>query len=425
MNYEASKTTYVVDDNGNPKVAAGNRRTWLWGIFAIVIALAAIGWFAMRGEDKGAEKTAATTGAAAKNAGKTGGNLPNVTVIYPGMQNITRELTVSGALGARREMPVGVAGEGGQVLRVLVEPGQWVRAGQVLAIVDRQVQVQQLNSLAASIRVAEADARLAESELVRARSLIGRGFISKADLDRKIAARDIAAARVNVAKAQLSESQARSSRLDVRAPAAGLVLTRQVEVGQVIGAGSGVLFRMARDGEMELLAQMGEADLQNVSLGMSAAVTPTGSAREFNGTIWQKSPVIDPQSRQGTARIALPYDGSLRPGGFATARIRGGATQAPLLPESAVHSDSRGNYVMIVDANNVVQRVEVTLGTVSNAGVPVLQGLNGQEAVILSAGAFYAGGEKVKPVRQKPAAISVTPPASTPSPVTPSTAKGT
>jgi hypothetical protein len=72
-----------------------------------------------------------------------------------------------------------------------------------------------------------------------------------------------------------------------------------------------------------------------------------------------------------------------------------------------------------------VQRVEVTLGTVSNAGVPVLQGLNGQEAVILSAGAFYAGGEKVKPVRQKPAAISVTPPASTPSPVTPSTAKGT
>ncbi len=400
MNYESQKTQYIADDT----IAAPKRRGWIWAIAAVVAALLVIGWFVMKGQGSDATKTAAANGSGAKTDAKSGANIPNVTVIYPGMQVVSREITATGALAARREMPVGVAGEGGQVLRVLVEPGQWVRAGQTLAIVDRQVQVQQLNSLSANIRVAEADSRLAESELERARSLIGRGFISKADLDRRVAARDVAVARVRVAQAQLGEARARTGRLDVRAPAAGLVLTRQVEVGQVIGGASGVLFRMARDGEMELLAQLSEAELQALSPGMRATVNPTGSASEFGGTIWQVSPVIDPQSRQGTARIAIPYNSSLRPGGFATARIRAGTSQAPLLPESAVHSDSQGNYVMIVDAKDVVQRIPVTLGTVSNAGVPVLQGLSGQEAVILSAGAFYAGGEKVKPVRQKTAA---------------------
>ena len=98
-------------------------------------------------------------------------------------------------------MPVGVAGEGGQVVRVLVEPGQWVSAGQVLAVIDRSVQAQQAAQLAAQIEVARADLRLAQNELDRAQSLVSRGFISQADLDRKRATRDAAAARVRVAQA--------------------------------------------------------------------------------------------------------------------------------------------------------------------------------------------------------------------------------
>jgi HlyD family secretion protein len=403
MNYESSQSTY--ESAHVSRVQSPARRTWMWVAGLVLLAVVVIGWFALKSKNADTDKAGTATSSAQKTGGApAGGNVPNVTVIYPGQQAVLREITATGALAARQEMPVGAVGEGGQVLRVLVQPGQWVAAGQVLAVVDARVQVQQLGALSAQIRVAQADARLAEAELERARSLIARGFVSKADLDRKTATRDAAAARVNVASAQLSEAQVRTRRLDVRAPAAGLILTRQVEVGQVISAGSGVLFRMARGGEMELMANMGEGELQAVSAGMQANITPAGSTAQFRGTIWQVSPVIDPQTRQGVARIALPYSSSLRPGGFATARIGAGSTLAPLLPESAVHSDSQGNYVMVVDANNVVRRLPVTLGSVSNAGVPVLAGLSGQEAVILSAGAFYAGGEKVKAVRQKPAA---------------------
>ena len=172
-------------------------------------------------------------GAAAGGAGGPGAqNIPNVTVMIPGRVSVQAAITANGTIAARREMPVGIAGEGGQVVRVLVEPGQWVGAGQTLAIIDRSVQSQQAASLAASIKVAQADADLAQAELERAQALVGRGFISKADMDRKRATRDSANARVRVAQAQYQEAVARNGRLNIVAPEAGLVLTRQVEPGQ-------------------------------------------------------------------------------------------------------------------------------------------------------------------------------------------------
>src|SRR5690606_9973589 len=229
-------------------------------------------------------------------------------------------------------------------------------------------------SLAASIRVAQADADLAEAELKRAEALVSRGFISKADMDRKRATRDAAQARVRVAQAQYREAVARNSRLNIVAPAAGLVLTREVEPGQIVGAGSGVLFRMAKGGEMEMLAQLAEADLQRVSVGTRATVTPVGTDLKIEGQIWQESRVINPETRRGTVRIALPYSAALRPGGFADARLVSGTGQAPLLPESAVLSGPEGNYVLIVDKNNQVQRRAVKVGTVTDGGVSIASG---------------------------------------------------
>jgi HlyD family secretion protein len=326
---------------------------------------------------------------------------PTVTVVVPGRQTVDRVVSATGNLAARREMPVGVAGEGGMVSAVLVEPGQWVGAGQVLATIDRRVQSQQSASLGAQIAVAEADARLAQSELERAQALVARGFISKADIDRKTATRDSARARVNVARAQFQQSQASNSRLDIRAPAAGLILERKVEPGQIVSGGSGMLFRMAKGGEIELLARLGESDLARMTIGQTAIITPVGSAQGFNGQIWQVAPVIDPQSRQGIARIAIPYDKTLRPGGFASAKIVSGVADVPLLPESAVQSDTKGNFVYIVGKGNKVERREVQVGDVNDQGVTILGGLSGQEAVVLSAGAFLNPGETIIPQRAK------------------------
>jgi len=353
----------------------------------IVVALLALVTWAMFGRKK------ADPAAGAKTA-----QMPNVTVVVPGRQTVDRTLTATGTLAARREMPVGVAGEGGMITRVLVEPGQWVNAGQVLATVDRSVQTQTAASLAAQVAVARSDQTIAQAELDRAQQLVDRGFISKADLQRKAATRDAAAARVQVAAATLREATARNGRLDIRAPAAGLVLTRGVEPGQIVSSGSGVLFRMAQGGQIEMRAQLAEADLASLHAGARAQVTPVGSDRTFAGEVWQVSPIIDATTRQGIARIALRYDPALRPGGFASATIVGGAAVAPLLPDAALQSDDKGSFVYIVGKDDKVERRNIKIGQVSDAGVTVVSGLDGTERVVRSAGGFLAPGQKVKPV---------------------------
>jgi RND family efflux transporter MFP subunit len=367
-----------------PARAPLTRRLLPW---LVLLAFAAAGAFFLLRPKPAVEAKAADADEAAR-----------VTVIVPGRVLVSNEVRVTGSIAARRELPVGVQGEGGMVTAVLVKEGDDVRAGQTLARVDRAVQLQQISQMDASIRQAQADAALAQAELDRARQLLDRGFISKADIDRKTATRDSASARVAVTRAQLGEMQARLARLDIRTPDGGIVLTRQVEPGQVVSSGSGALFRIAQDGRMEMRAQVAEQDLAKLSVGQRANVQLVGSPDVFAGTIWLIDPIIDPQARQGGVRIDLGADRRLRPGAFARGAIATGAVERPRLPQSAVQADERGSFVLIIDADNRVQRREVDVGSITEEGLAIRSGLTGDERVVAAAGAFLNVGEKVTPV---------------------------
>ena len=403
MNVETSKwRSGALDGNASESevivIQRRRRRNIIIAVLAVLVL--AIALFLVFGRGGKGDEKAAAKGAGPAAQGKGAEQAPGVTVIVPGRQQVSRTISATGTLAARRDLPVGIAGEGGMVARVLVEPGQWVGAGQTLAVIERSVQSQQANQIQAQIEVARADARLAQQELDRAQSLVSRGFVSKADVDRRTATRDAANARVRVAQAQLGETRARIGRLDIRAPAAGLVLDRNVEAGQVVGAGSGALFRIAEGGQMELLAQLSESDLGQLPVGVPVTVRPVGTTVQLVGRVWQVSPIIDPQNRQGIARISIPYNKAIRPGGFASAEITAGAVSAPVLPESAVLSDQEGSYVYIVGANNKVERRPVKTGTVTPQGLTIVEGLNGTERVVAYAGGFLNPGEVVRPQRQ-------------------------
>ncbi|MDK4805886.1 MAG: efflux RND transporter periplasmic adaptor subunit [Novosphingobium aromaticivorans] len=362
------------------------RRGRLIAAGVAVMALLALGWGVMH------HKPATDAAASAKAQAQT------VTVIIPTQQSVEATVVASGVIAAKREMPVGIAGEGGRVTSVLVDAGTWVHAGQVLAVVDRSVQVQQVASQAAGVEVQEANARLAQNNLDRARQLVAKGFISKADIDQLTATRDAAVAQVRVARASLGQMRATTARLNILAPADGLVLTRGVEPGQIVSSGSGTLFRMAKDGQLEMQARLAEVDLARMHEGVVATVTPVGTTRTFQGTVWQVAPTIDPNTREGIARIALPFDPALRPGGFASAEIVSGTLSAPILPESAILSDEKGSYVYIVDAADKVVRRPVKIGQVTAKGIIVREGLAGDERVVLRAGGFLNPGDLVRPV---------------------------
>lgn len=384
--FHSSDTLVVVDSSRR------RRRMVIIGAIAI-LALLVIGLAVMSGRNANGDKGAPGTAGSA-------GQIPTVTVVVPGRSEVGRVITASGPLAAKRDQPIGIAGQGGRVIRVLVDAGQWVHAGQALAIVDRSVQAQQAAQLAAQIEAAKAQAALAQSDYDRAIALQGRGFISKAEIDSKKAARDAAYAQVRVAQAQLGATRAQINQLDVIAPVSGLVLSRSVEVGQIVSPGTGALFHLAENGQMEMQAQLAQQDVALVHVGMPADVTPVGSDRSYTGSVWQVAPVIDPQSRLGQVRIAIPYAPAIKPGGYAEARITAGQTAAPTLPQSAVLSDEKGNYVYIINGRNEVERRDIKIGSVSDTGVTIAQGLSGNEPVVLSAGPFLNPGQKVNPKRE-------------------------
>ncbi len=397
MNYDRSIATEGADpvmhdriadgelsDFGTSEEESARKKRRIVIIVAAVAALAAIVAFLIWQSSAAPEQSEA--------------QVPIVTVAVPGNTNVAGEITTTGTLGARRPMPVGSVGEGGSVSDVRVDAGDWVRAGQVLAVIDRSVQSQQAEAQSAQVQVARADAQLAQANLDRALKLVDRGFISTADVDRLTATRDAAEARVRVAQATLGELRARNARLSIVAPAGGLVLERNVERGQVVGAGGSPLFVLARGGEMELNARVSESDLARLAVGVPAEVRPVGSEQVFTGQVWQLAPTIDESSRQGIARIALPYDQALRPGGFATATIRSGSVTAPVLPESAIQSDDEGSYVYVVDSDNKVARKRVKLGMVTAQGITIASGLTGKERIVLRAGGFLSPGDTVKAV---------------------------
>lgn len=386
MNYDSKIEPHEaggLHDGPDGEAGTPGRRRMLWIAAGIAVAILLV-WLMLH---RSGSDTVAPDAA----------QVPVVSVVTPGRSSVAGQIAATGTLAARRAMPVGSVGEGGQVREVRVEPGDWVSKGQVLAVIDRSVQSQQIAGQSAQIEVAAADARIAQSNLDRALKLVDRGFISRADVDRLTATRDAAAAQVKVARATLGQLQAQSARLNILAPAAGLVLERNVELGQVVTGGSGVLFRLARDGEMELLASLSEHDLASISVGSEASVTPTGTPRAFIGHVWQLSPVINQTSRQGLARIALAYDPALRPGGFASVAIGSGTVVAPMLPESAIQNDARGSFVYIVDSKDTARRRPVTTGLVTADGIVVTSGLAGNEKVVLRAGGFLNDGDKVKP----------------------------
>lgn len=403
MNYETSiaaggpasfgndRGSYGLDGFGHETRAPSRRKWWIGGA---LIALALVGVAVVRHRAT-PDATAANKAAQAQT----------VSYVVPGRTTVSRRITASGVLAARRSMPVGIAGEGGRVVSVLVDAGSWVHAGQVLAVVDRSVQTEQIASQQANIEVARANARLAQANLNRALKLVDNGFISKADVDKLVATRDSANAQTRVAEATLGQLRASTARLNIIAPANGLVLSRGVEPGQIVGPGSGVLFQIAKDGEMEMQARVAETDLALMAVGVPVDVVPVGTARTFSGQVWQLAPTIDAQSRQGLARVALSYNAALRPGGFATATIGAGAVTAPVLPESAILSDAKGAYVYVVGGNNKVERRNVTTGDVSERGIAVTSGLAGNEHIVLRAGGFLNPGDKVNPVAASTAVI--------------------
>ncbi|MEJ0007334.1 MAG: hypothetical protein WDM77_13450 [Steroidobacteraceae bacterium] len=125
--------------------------------------------------------------------------------------------------------------------------------------------------------------------------------------------------------------------------------------------------------------------------------------KPFVGKVRLLGAVIDPQTRLGEVRITLQPDPQLRPGAFARGEVVVGKGERPVLPQTAVLSDEKGTYVLVVNANHRVDRRDVHVSDTNSHGLVISAGLTGQEQVIMTAAGFLRLGERVNPIAARTA----------------------
>jgi HlyD family secretion protein len=327
-----------------------------------------------------------------------------VVVVAPRLLQGT--LSASGPLIAREEAAVLPEVTGFRVARVLVEEGAYVGRGQTLAQLDGALLAAQIEQQAAQAAQAQVQAERAEAEAARVKDLDGQGVLSQEQIDsRRFAARAARATAVAQA-AGLKDLRVRANKLSVTAPVAGLVLERTVRPGDLSAGGATPWFRLARDGQIELAAQVSEGDLARIRPGQSATITLSDGTRAA-GTVRLVSPSVDPQTRLGEARISIPPRRDVRSGGFAQASFTDVSRPVLAVPESAVRYDAEGASLMVVDPNNRVRQVQIRTGSRGGGYVELVTGPPAGARVLEKAAALVLPGDTVRPV----AAAAARPPA--------------
>jgi RND family efflux transporter MFP subunit len=324
--------------------------------------------------------------------------IPTVSVTQAAVSTVPTTVSIIGTIAARYDMPIGVEGDAGRVAAVYVEAGDHVKRGQILARLNVSVLQPQVANLQAALEEARAEAELADAEYKRAQAVGASGALSAEETQRRKSTGVTAAAKVKVAAAQLAEAEARLARAEVRAPSDGVILTRNVEVGQTATPGGEALFRLSEGGEIELRGQVAEQDLPLLKVGQAVNVRLTGTAQVYQGRVRLLPAVIDPQTRLGMARVSLTPDPNLRPGAFARAEVIVSDAERTVLPQTAVLNDDKGSYVLVVNGQNKVERRAVRVSGILQSGVTISEGIDAKDQVVTTAGAFLQEGEVVKPV---------------------------
>ena len=319
-----------------------------------------------------------------------------VSVVEVASRAIEGGLIASGTLIPREDTAVFSDLNGYRVAQVFVEEGTWVTGGQPLAQLDDTLLRSQVEQQAALATQLEVQAKRAEAEAARVKDLDNASVFAQEQIEARRFAAKAARAQADAQAASARDLRTREEKMMIRAPYAGLVIERNCRVGDMGGGGT-PWFRIAKDGQIELAADVSESALSRLHVGSSAKVI-LADGTEVNGTVRLVSPRVDANTKLGKVRIELPVTDSIRAGGFARASFTGVSAAAVTVPETAVLYDADGAAVMLVDADNTISRVPVVTGQRGGGYVELVSGPPVGSRVIAKAASMLVAGDTITPV---------------------------
>ena len=318
----------------------------------------------------------------------------------------------AGEIRAREESPLSFR-VGGKLVRRLVDVGDRVRRGQVLAELDPGDLALQARAAQAQLAAAQAELQRAEADRARFARLAEQQLVSRSALDAQTAAAQAARGQVRALQAQLDVARNQAGYAELRAPRDGVIAARQAEAGQVVAAGQPV-YVLAAEGEREVAFAVPEGAIDGVAIGQPVRVelwsTP---GRLLAGRIRELAPAADPQTRTYAARATLEDAGTLALGQSARVFLADPARERGLsVPLAAVQRGAHGaTAVWVVDpATRKLRLTPVKLGRWDEDRVPVLSGLRAGDWVVAAGGHLLREGQVVAPVdrRNRPVAATAT-----------------
>jgi HlyD family secretion protein len=319
-----------------------------------------------------------------------------VSAVKPSPARLAMNIPATGNIAAWQEAVIGAEVNGLLLKEVLVNVGDVVKKGQVIARFSRSTIDADIAQATANLADAHATALEAAGNAERARSIQDTGALSKQQIQQYLMNEASTKARVDAAKAALTVQQVKLNQTVVTAPDDGVISARTATVGSVASAGQ-ELFKLIRQGRLEWRAELTSADVSQLKVGMPATLTlPDG--KTVDGKLRMLSPNVDTQSRNAMAYVDLLRGAAAKAGMFARGEFTLADSDALTLPNSAIVMRDGFAYVMQVMPNQTVKQVKVTLGRRNGNTVEVLDLQAPVGEYVNSGGAFLVDGDLVKVV---------------------------
>lgn len=350
----------------------------------LMLALATVATSGCRGSSEAAPDTTTTTQMIGPD---------NVAVAR--LDTLSSGPAISGTLTADREARIR-AEVSGSVLATMVEPGQRVSAGTILARIDDAAVEDAAISARSAVTQAQVAADQASRELQRSQTLAKAGAIADRDVEAAERANLSAQAGLADARARLSAAEKNLRNTIVRAPFAGVVAERAVSPGDVVSPGA-ALFTVIDPRSLRVEASVPASALTDIKVGSPVTFTVNGADRQLTGRITRVSPMVDPQTRQVRILATIPNSAeALVAGLFVEGRVSAQKHVGVLVPEQAVDQTGIAPYVMRVK-NGKVEKVDVQIGLrdVAAEQLEVTTGLAGGDTVLLGAARGISAGASV------------------------------
>ncbi|KRG33292.1 efflux RND transporter periplasmic adaptor subunit [Psychrobacter sp. P11G3] len=380
---------------------------WLWPVLAAVLVIGVLlgkYW----GNDSNAAADESATANSVANDQATGSDASieqsvlSVETVSPSQNDIGSTLSADGTINAKDTANVSAKVNGVAIERILVEEGDRVRVGQVLAVFDTDAMKQQVLQAQADVAEAEATLANASADAARVLPLIDIDAISKQEADRYRTSEVRARASLQASKARLSNQRLTLENAKVVAPVSGIISEKMVEVGQV--AGGDPLFTIIKGGVLEWRADIDPKLVGDIDVGTPVQVSLPGGDTVM-GQVNRIAPTAD-NNRQITIYASLAANSKIRAGMYQTGEFLLGSTSTQTIPNSAVVSNDGYDYVMLVTESTTrddrsmgrIKQQRVTLGERLGESVAVLEPLPSDSRIVKQGGSFLNDGDLVRVV---------------------------